>query len=110
VRGLLIAGLTSIAAILVLAAVLLHWQPDTGKMQTAVLAVYGFSCFAGGCYCGKKMKKRKFLWGLLLGLCYFLLLFLLSQCREDADSPELVHSLLILMLSMGGGMLGGMVS
>ena len=53
------------------------------------------------------MMSRRFLWGLLLGLIYFLVLFLAGRILSGSWNPE---AMLPLALCAAGGMLGGMFS
>ena len=72
-------------------------------------AVYVLACFFGGLAAGKGGKKRKFLWGLLTGAIYFLVLFLLSW-KTGTERESIRSFLLAAALCLGGGMLGGMIS
>ena len=59
---------------------------------------------------GKLVGEKKFLWGILLGLLYFLLLLGISLAvNHDLKNPEM-NLVTTLVLCVGGGMLGGMVS
>lgn len=109
-QGLVLAGVISMAVLLILAFVMLKLQPDTGKIEVGIMVIYGLSCFFGGWYSGRKMGRRKYLWGLAVGLLYFVLLFAVSGMSDKELQPELVHSLTALALCSVGGMLGGMVA
>ena len=84
IKSLLAAYLVTAVFLLVLAFVLLKMQPDAQKTGIAILVCYVISCLAGGWICGEKAEKRKFLWGLFLGILYFLLLLAVSSLREQA--------------------------
>lgn len=109
-RGLVLAGVVSMVILLILAFVMLKLQPDTEKLELGIMLVYGLSCFCGGWYSGRKMGRRKYLWGLIVGVLYFVLLFAVSGMSDKEVRPELVHSLTALVLCGAGGMLGGMVA
>ena len=53
---------------------------------------------------------KKFLWGLLAGILYFVLLLLISLGVYHSVQGELMNLLTTFLLCAGGGMLGGMVS
>ena len=108
--GLVISCLTTTVILLVLAFVMLKLQPDTGVIETAILVTYAISCFFGGLYCGRRAERKKFIWGALLGVLYFLLLFLISGMGDRAVQSGLVQSLTALAICAGGGMLGGMLA
>ena len=65
---------------------------------------------AGGLIAGKKMKRKKFLWGLLLGSLYFLILFAVSAALAGGLPKDLVHMGTTLGICMAAGTLGGMMS
>lgn len=76
----------------------------------AIIVIYVVSTFFGGMLAGKKMENRKFLWGLLVGGAYFLLLTFASAILGE-EGIGLGNSFwTTLVLCAGGGMLGGMVS
>ncbi len=108
--GLVLSCFTTTVILLILAFVMLKLQPETGVMETSILVTYAISCFLGGCYCGRKASRRKFAWGMLLGILYFLLLFLISGMGDRSVQSGLVQSMTALVICAGGGMLGGMVT
>ena len=108
--GLVLACLATTVILLILAFVMLKLQPETGVIETAILVTYALSCLVGGWYCGRKMERRKFLWGLLLGALYFLLLFLVSGMGDRTLQSSLLQGLTAFLICAGGGMLGGMLA
>lgn len=56
------------------------------------------------------MKRKKFLWGLLLGSLYFLILFAVSAALAGGLPKDLVHMGTTLGICMAAGTLGGMMS
>ena len=109
-KALLAAHVVTGLLLLAIAGFLYRFQWDEGKVQIGIILTYILSCFIGGFLAGKMMKSRKFLWGVLLGLLYFLVMTLVSVAvnRElQSSSSGMITSFL---LCMGGGMLGGMLS
>ncbi|MDE7057772.1 MAG: TIGR04086 family membrane protein [Lachnospiraceae bacterium] len=109
-KALLAAYVVTGLLLLAIAGFLYRFQWDEGKVQIGIILTYILSCFIGGFLAGKMMKSRKFLWGVLLGLLYFLVMTLVSVAvnRElQSSSSGMITSFL---LCMGGGMLGGMLS
>lgn len=109
-KALVLASLISVGLLLVLAFVMLKLQPDTKVIELGIMVIYALSCLAGGWYSGRRMEKRKFLWGILLGALYFALLFLVSGMSKDGFQPEFLHSVIVCVVCCVGGMLGGMVA
>ena len=96
--------------LLLLAGLLYKFRLDDGKIQIGIIVTYILSCFAGGFLAGNMMKSRQFLWGLLMGLLYFVIMLVVSLAVNrglQAASSGFVTSLL---LCMGSGLLGGMLS
>lgn len=96
--------------LLLIAGLLYRFQLDEGKVQIGIILTYILSCFAGGFLAGKMMKSRKFLWGVLLGLLYFLIMTLVSLAVNRELQSSSSGFITAFMLCMGGGMLGGMLS
>ncbi len=109
-KALLAAYVVTGLLLLLIAGLMYRFQLDEGKVQIGIIVTYILSCFVGGFLAGKMMKSRQFLWGVLLGLLYFLVMTLVSVAvnRElQSSSSGFITSFL---LCMGGGMLGGMLS
>ena len=72
--------------------------------------IYVAATFFAGFMTGKKIRNRRFLWGLLEGCAYFLVLaavsFAVGQGKTGIDTSFFTT----LVLCAGGGMLGGMLS
>ena len=81
-----------------------------GQVNLMVFAIYLIACFAGGLAAGKGIRKRRFFWGFLLGLLYFLVLFAVSWALNQGGPVDLERSATVLGLCVLGGSLGGMVS
>lgn len=79
-------------------------------VSIAIIVIYVVATVFGGWMTGKKMESRRFLWGLLMGCAYFLLLTIISFVA-GGDNLQVSNSFwTTLILCAGGGMLGGMLS
>ena len=108
VKALLVSYLLTGGLLLLLARLLYRFRLDEGKIQIGIILIYIVSCFAGGFLAGKMMKSRKFLWGVLLGLLYFLIMTLVSLAVNRGLQDGTTSYFTTFLLCMGGGMLGGM--
>lgn len=99
------------AAFLLLLAFLLYKLGLSEKIVSiAIIGIYVIATFFAGMVAGKRMQNRKFLWGLLMGSAYFIVLLLVSLLVNHS-AGELGNSFFTtLVLCAGGGMLGGMLS
>lgn len=89
---------------------LYKFEWDEQMVTAGIIAIYVISTFAGGFILGKLKGTRKFLWGLIMGILYFLLLFLISFGVYRSFDGNGTNVLTTLLLCMGGGMLGGMIA
>ena len=80
------------------------------NVNAGSILTYVIGTFAGGCVIGKITGVKRFLWGLLAGILYFVLLLLISLGVYHSLQGEAGNLLTTFLLCAGGGMLGGMVS
>ena len=59
---------------------------------------------------GKKVEQKKFLWGLLMGVFYFVILMLISLFMNRVSPLPLGSFFSVFIISSLSGMLGGMIS
>ena len=110
IRSLLISYLCSAIILILLTVLLYKFRLDEAKITLGIHGTYILSCLLGGFLAGKSMKSKRFLWGLLTGIFYFLFLFLVSSLQERSVTSELPQILKILGICAGSGMLGGILS
>ena len=79
-------------------------------VSAGILTVYILSTLAGGFVAGKMARVRKFVWGLGIGVLYFLLLVLISFGIYHSIQEPFPQLLIVCILCTGGGMIGGMIS
>ena len=107
---LLVSYIITGILLLVLAVLLYKLNLDKGKVTAGITGIYVVSAFAGGFLIGKLQKVRKFIWGLMLGILYFLLLVLVSFGVYHTLQGDVMQIVTTLVLCAAGGMLGGMLS
>ncbi len=97
--------------LLVLLAMLLgRVDMSDAAVSIGIIVTYILSCIVGGFLIGKKKKKKKYLWGLCVGVFYFLVLFLGNLVVNRGLDGQLVHMLTTAVLCVLSGMAGGMIS
>ncbi|MCH5275846.1 MAG: TIGR04086 family membrane protein [Lachnospiraceae bacterium] len=115
-RGLFLLKCLTLAYILtavllaLLALLVYRFNLSEKLVSLIIIAIYVGTTFFGGWMAGKRLQKRKFLWGLLVGSLYFLVLVVLSLIVNRSFQDVAVNFFTILALCAGGGMLGGMFS
>lgn len=109
-KALLCAYIVTGIMLLILTLLLYKAGLSEENVNAGIILTYVISTFAGGFVMGKLTGTKKFLWGLLLGVLYFLLLLLISLGVYHTLQAEITNLLTTFLLCAGGGMLGGMVS
>ena len=98
-------------ALLFLLAFLLYKMELTENIVTiGIMVIYVVSGLLGGIIIGKRMKTRRFLWGIVVGAAYFLVLMIGSILMNRGLTSDGLHVMMTLLMCMGAGMIGGMVS
>lgn len=96
--------------LVILAALLGRLELSDAAVSIGIIATYIISCFAGGFFIGKKKKKKKYLWGLCVGVFYFAVLLLGNLAVNRGLDGQIVHLLTTAVLCVLSGMAGGMLS
>ena len=109
-KALLCAYVVTGILLLVLTLLLYKAGLSEENVNAGFIIVYVISTFSGGFVIGKLTGMRKFLWGLLLGVIYFVLLLLISLGIYHSFQADLMNLATTFLLCAGGGMLGGMIS
>ena len=101
VTGLLLLGLTILVY---------KFELDEQVVVAGIVAIYVVSTFMGGYIIGKLTGSKKYMWGMLIGVVYFLLLFLISYGVYREFNTNGISAITTAILCIGGGTLGGMLS
>ncbi|MDO4272676.1 MAG: TIGR04086 family membrane protein [Eubacteriales bacterium] len=109
-KSLLFAYALTGIFLLLLALLLFQLDLGEGPVAAGIIVVYVLSCLMGGFMAGKMVRKDKYLWGVLVGLCYFLLLIIVSFVVQGKWDMTVQHALTTFFMCLGGGALGGMLS
>lgn len=96
--------------LLLLTFIVYKSEPDEQLVTGGIVAIYVISTFIGGLIIGKIMGVRKFIWGMLIGAIYFLMLFAISYGVYREFSTNGLSIITTMILCVGGGTLGGMLS
>lgn len=101
-----------ISGILLLLLAFMLFKMELGEMfvKAAVIVIYVVTGLIGGFFVGKRLKDRKFLWGLLTGSIYFIILVIFSAILKQGFQIEMDKVLTTWILCGASGMAGGMIS
>lgn len=109
-KSLLFAYILTAALLALLALLLYKMGLSASIVSIAIIAIYVIATFFAGFLAGKRMQSRKFLWGLVMGGLYFLVLAVISFAVNRSVGAVGSSFLTTMVLCAGGGMLGGMIS
>lgn len=96
--------------LLILALLLYKMNLDESKVAAGILITYIVSGFTGGFVAGKGIANKKYLWGLGVGMLYFLILICVSAVSGRILLQQGLHLFTTMILCAGSGMMGGMLS
>ena len=99
------------AMLLFLLAVLVQrFNWDNNVISIGISTVYVISCFIGGFFVGKVQQNKKFIWGILIGLAYVIIMLVITLVVKHGFHSSVSAFVTNLLLCLGAGMLGGMLS
>lgn len=110
IKSLLASYIVTGILLLVLTFFMYKFELNEKIVSAAIVGIYVVSKLIGGMIIGKLTKSKRYLWGMVLGIIYFVLLLLITlgvYRTLNGDSVSIVTS---LILCAGGGMTGGMIS
>ena len=91
----------------ILAFIMYQTEVSTKVANLGVTFTYVAASVFAGFIIGKQMGKRKFLWGLAVGLLYFAVLFLISLLLDQNLALMSGERITAMLLCAAGGTLGG---
>lgn len=95
--------------LLVMALLLYKLELSAGMVSLGVILIYVVSTFLGGFVMGKRIGNKKFFWGFLIGLAYFLILLIVSLLANHSAGEVTNDIFTTLLICAGAGMMGGML-
>lgn len=96
--------------IVVVAFLLLMFQISENVVDIGIILIYILACLGCGFIIGRRTKTKKFLWGMVSGGVYFILLIVISLCMHHSPGNVGSDLMTVLLLCVGSGTLGGMIS
>ena len=109
IKCMLGAYILTAGLLLLLAFILYRFGLSEKVVSVCIIAIYIVVTFLAGLLAGKREGKRKFLWGLLMGVLYFGILTAVSLVVNKGLEDVAGNMLTVFFLCAGSGMLGGML-
>ena len=109
-KALLVSYVVTAILLMAMAGLLYKFDLNEKTVSAGIVGIYVLSTLVGGILIGKMARMRRFLWGIGIGVLYFLLLLLISLGIYHSLETEVAGVVSTLILCAGGGMIGGMIS
>lgn len=110
IKSLLASYIVTGILLLVLTFFMYKFELNEKIVSAAIVGIYVVSTLIGGVIIGKLAKSKRYLWGMVLGILYFVLLLLITLGVYRTLNGDGVSIVTSLILCAGGGMTGGMIS
>ena len=109
-RGVLFSYIVTAFVLLLLAFLMLKLDLSGAIIGGGTIFAYIISTFIGGFFVGKKLEQKKFLWGFLMGVIYFVLVLVVCLAMNRVSPLPMGNLFTTFIICSLSGMLGGMVS
>lgn len=109
-KSLLFSYIVSGLLLFLLAFLMLKIDLSGTIVNGGIIVIYILSCFIGGFIMGKDSEQRRFIWGLITGILYFVILLIVSTIMNTFTGIDSARLLSVLFICGFSGMLGGMLS
>lgn len=109
-KCMLAAYVLTAGFLLLLAFMLYRFGLSEKVVSLCIIGIYIAVTFVVGLIAGKRAGKRKFLWGLAMGITYYMILVIVSLIVNRGLQDISGNMLTVFVLCAGSGMLGGMIS
>ena len=108
-KCMLAAYVLTAGLLLLLAFMLYRFEISEKVVSLCIIGIYIVVTFAAGLIAGKRAGKRKFLWGLAMGVAYYVILVVVSLIINRGLQDVAGNMATVFFLCAGSGMLGGMI-
>lgn len=109
-KCMLMAYILTAGLLLLLAFMLYRFGLSQKVVSICIIAIYIVVTFLAGMLAGKKAGKRRFLWGLAMGITYYMILVIVSMIVNKGAQAVAGNMATVFFLCAGSGMMGGMLS
>ncbi len=109
-KCLLLSYILTGVLLLVMALLLYKLELSESLVSLGVVVIYIIATFCGGLVMGKCTENKKYIWGLVIGCAYFLILLIVSLLVNFSVGEITRDVLTTWLICAGSGMIGGMLS
>jgi putative membrane protein (TIGR04086 family) len=109
-KALVTAYIITGVMLLCIAFALYKFGISENVVNILIIVVYVVASFVGGIVVGKAVKEQRFIWGIILGIVYMLIIGIMSVIINGEIDISAGSTLTAFILCVCGGMAGGMLS
>ena len=109
IKCLIASYLITGVLLMVVAALLYKFSLSENVVEICIIAIYCISSLLAGLFFSKGAASRRFLWGMIAGAAYFLIICGISMVVEQGFTLLSNASITTMFICLGSGMLGGML-
>lgn len=110
VKATIAVSIVTVIMLLILAFLLFKLNLSDGFIMAGIYITYVVSCFIGGLIIGKVRGEKKYMWGMVVGLVFFLTLTIISLIVTGELYGSGAKAIGALVACVLGGMAGGMIA
>ena len=107
-KATIAVALVTVIMLLILAFMHFKLNLSDGFIMVGVYIIYVVSCLVGGLIIGKVRGEKKYLWGMIVGLTFFISLSIISLIVTGEPYGSGTKALWALVACVLGGAVGGM--
>ena len=108
-KCLMAAYLITGVLLLFVAGLLYKFSIGENVVDISIIVIYCVSSLLSGLFFSKSASSHRFLWGMLAGAAYFLVICAVSAVADPNFTPISNSCITTLLICLGSGMLGGML-
>ena len=110
VKATISVAIVTVILLLIMAFMLFKFNLSDGFIMVGIYITYVVSCFVGGLIIGKVRGEKKYLWGMIVGLVFFVTLSLISLIVTGELYGSGMKAIGALVACVLGGAVGGMIA
>ncbi len=110
VKATVAVAVMTVILLLILAFMLFKFNLSDGFIMAGVYITYVVACFVGGLIIGKVRGEKKYIWGMVVGLVFFVTLTIISLIVTGELYGSGMKAIGALVACVLGGAVGGMLA
>jgi len=107
-KGIGIAFIVTLISLIIFACLLTYTDISEQVINPVIMVITGISILIGSSIGNSKIKKNGLLNGALVGICYFLIIYLISSLLNWKFTLNL-QSIIMIAIGMFFGIIGGII-